>query len=136
MKPIFVSKSSKKAKAVAKKSLGTEAIFSKGNPIQVGAVVRNDFIAWIGRGFPKRDSFGFKNLDIAKSDLSILVNAKLLVIIHSIYLQRVNAAVNFAFEHGIPILWVNNISPPKDKTWFFDAISNDIRWELICQMTK
>lgn len=136
MKPIFVSQSAKRAKTVAKKSLETEAVFSKDNPIKVGVAVKNAFVAWIGRDFPKQDFYGFKNLDVAKSDLSILVNARLLVIIHTIYSQKVSTAVNFAFEYGVPVLWVNNTFPPKNKIWFFDVISNDIRWELICQMTK
>jgi hypothetical protein len=136
MKNVFLSKSRRLIKAANKESAKTEAVFSKDNPIQVGMTVKNDFIAWLGKDFPKQDFYGFKNLDAAKSDLSFLINAKLLVIIHTLYTQRVSAAVNFAFEYGIPILWINDTFPPKSKAWFFDAVSKNICWELICQLTK
>ena len=130
---LFYSKSSSKVKAKAEK---TEMVFSKTNPIQVGVAINNDFIAWIGRDLPKYNLYGFKNIDIIKSDLSVLVNAKLLIAVFTVYSLKVNAAVNFAFEHGIPILWINSTCPPKDKAWFFNAVSNDVCWELICQMAK
>lgn len=132
-KNIFRSKSAKKDKAKIAKA---EIVFSKINPIRIGVTVNNDFIAWLGRDIPKQDLYGFKNIDIIKSDLSVLVNAKLLIVAFTVYSLKVNAAVNFAFEHGIPILWINSVFPPKDKAWFFNAVSNDVYWELICQLAR
>lgn len=136
MKPVFVSQSAKRAKVVAKRFDETKLMLSDPKAIQVGIHIENNFIAWIGKDFPNKDQYGFKNLDIAQSDLSILVNAKLLVIIHTTYSRKVNAAVNFAYEYGIPTLWIDSILPPGDKVWFFNAVSNDIYWELICQLAK
>ena len=136
MKNTFFSKSANRMKDAIKKAEKKEIVFSKDKPIQVGISVKNSFVAWIGRGFPKWDSYTFKHVDVSQSDLSILVNVKLLVVIHTIYTQKINAVVNFAFEYGIPILWINNVLPPKDKAWFFSKISKKIYWELICQTAK
>lgn len=104
--------------------------------VKVFTSVKSNFIAWIGRNLPKGDVYGFKNLDISKSDVSILVDAKLLVVHCTNYSGRVGSVVNFAFEYGVPILWVNYGFPPKDKAWFFKKVSKDVYWELICQMAE
>mgnify|MGYP001034949524 CR=1 FL=1 len=98
--------------------------------------VGNNFIAWIGRSIPKDNLYGFRNIDISESDLSILVDAKLLVVAYISCLGKVESAVNFAYEYGIPILWVNSFFPSKEKAWFFDNTSKTICWELICQMAR
>lgn len=133
-KNVFISKSSRLAKDKKLEKRGLMLLDPK--PIQVGLLAKNAFIAWIGRDFSKQDHYGFKNIDISKLDLSILVNAKLLIVIYTSYSKKVNAAVNFACEYGIPILWINSILPPVNKAWFFNEVSNSIYWELICQMAK
>ena len=99
-------------------------------------VTGDNSIAWIGNNLLKSDAYGFRNLDISNSDLSILLNVKLLVVHFTSFLQKVEAAVNFAYEYGIPILWINYKFPPKDKIWFFGGTSKNVSWELICQMAQ
>jgi len=136
--PVFTSKSRRTVKTPEVKIVYREVPPSPviGASPENAVVIRKFVIAWIGHDFPRGDAYGFTNIDISKQDISVLVNVSLLCVMNTFYSNKVSSIINFAFEYGVPILWINKEYPPKDKIWFFKDYAKSISWELICQIAK
>ena len=133
MKNTFISKSARIIKAKRRK-------IEKTNPISLiskeVSVKSGSYILWIGSDIPKENLYGFRNLDARSLDSSVLVHASLLVVLHTFITSKVNALIFFAYEYGVPILWIHDFLPPQGRLWFFKETSKTISWELICQMAR
>jgi hypothetical protein len=95
-----------------------------------------NFIAWAGEKCPDENMYGFHFVDSSSVDVSSLINVKLLTVHDTYFTASVNAVIRFAYEYGIPILWVGSQMPPDEKQWFFKAFSTKLNWELICSIIK
>jgi len=95
-----------------------------------------NFIAWAGEKCPNENMYGFHFVDSSSVDVSSLINVKLLIVHDAYFTASVNAVIRFAYEYGIPILWVGSQMPPDEKQWFFKAFSTKLNWELVCSIIK
>lgn len=121
MKPVFRSKS---ANVVDFKKVDVQFIESL---IQ--------YVVTIGEA-PLRSISDVKFIELEDSDFSILCKTMALVVCSSYYDGKINGAICFAVEYGIPVIWLSTLRPPIDKMFMFDLITDNrnIVWRYLCQI--
>ena len=104
----------------------------------------NNFIAWIGSdsydlakascayGF---DEFWYKT----KADLEKILFAKAVILCNVLMTPDVLAAINFAAEYGVPLVWIHSYRhPPARQIWSFTFCINyqpkiTLFWRALCR---
>lgn len=106
------------------------------------AVYVTEPILWIGfdkqKFFDQGDLFGFSSIWLEDKDLSVLMQAKCLIVCYANMYGKTINAVNFACEYGIPTLWHHKHLPPETYFWSFKHMfhSNSFRafWGVVCSI--
>lgn len=134
----FSSKSAKRSVANKKKAL---ASYLPQKVFVAEQIYIDDSIIWIGEDvfdlFSMGKLFNFNCVWLKNQDLSVLIHAKCLIASYVDTFGRSVDAINFAYEHDIPILWLNRFLPPYNLMWSFCSMSNEkdatTFWEHVCR---